>query len=115
MKEYLSKRETVAIGRRQVMGVKGLAEGIIMQSIEDLWNENLRDESIAFFKGKEFRICAEVARMSLDDQVKTLNLVRSIVDDGNEAVSRKRSIFAERIKRPAKVTRRLHRFTQAVT
>jgi hypothetical protein len=96
------------------MGVKGLAEGIIMQSIEDLWNENLRDECVAFFKGKEFSICAEIAGMGLADQVKVLSLVKDIIDkDGN--VLKQKTVFAERTKSPAKMSRRAHRCVQAAT
>ena len=96
------------------MGVKGLAEGIILQSIEDLWNENLRDECIAFFKGKEFSICAEIAGMNLADQIKLLGLVRGIVSDGGKRTEQKRTVFANKTKRPSKIPRRLHRFLQAV-
>ena len=46
------------------MGVKGLAEGIILQSLEDLWSENDRGECIAFFTGRDFSICAEIAGMN---------------------------------------------------
>ncbi|MDA8240903.1 MAG: hypothetical protein M0Z67_11120 [Nitrospiraceae bacterium] len=96
------------------MGVKGLAEGIILQSIEDLWNENLRDECIAFFRGKEFSICAEIAGMNLADQIKLLGLVKGIVNDGDKGTKQKRTVFGEKTKRPSKMPRRLHRFLQAV-
>ena len=94
------------------MGMQGLAEGIIMQSIEDLWNENLRDECVAFFKGKEFRICAEIAGMGLDDQVKVLTLVKGILDDPGRRMTRKTAL-AEEITRPEKMPKRAARFMQA--
>ncbi len=96
------------------MGVKGLAEGIILQSIEDLWNENLRDECIAFFKGKEFSICAEIAGMNLADQIKLLGLVRGIVNEKEKGTKQKRVTVEEKMKRPAKMPRRVHRYVQAV-
>jgi hypothetical protein len=57
------------------MSLNKLAEGIILQSIEDLWNESHREDCITFFKGKDFRLCAELAGMELADQVELLNLV----------------------------------------
>ena len=94
------------------MGMQGLAEGIIMQSIEDLWNENLRDECVAFFKGKEFRICAELAGMGLDDQVKVLNLVKGVLDD-SAVVTKRKAAFAEKAGRPEKTPKRVSRFMHA--
>ncbi len=94
------------------MGMKGLAEGIIMQSIEDLWNENLRDECIAFFKGTEFRICAEIAGMRIDDQVKVLNLVKGVLDDANGGMQPK-TAFAEKTKKPEGMPKRAPRFMHA--
>jgi hypothetical protein len=61
------------------MSLKKLAEGIILQSIEDLWNENYREDCITFFKGKDFRLCAELAGMELSDQVELLRLVKTSV------------------------------------
>lgn len=62
------------------MSLKRLAEGIILQSIEDLWNEDHRQECITFFKDKDFRICAELAGIDLSDQVELLNLVKRSID-----------------------------------
>ncbi|MDA8079283.1 MAG: hypothetical protein M0Z79_10150 [Nitrospiraceae bacterium] len=62
------------------MGIKGLVEGIILQSLEDLWHEGYRDDSVAFFKSKDFSMCADIAGMNLDDQVRMLKMVKGIVD-----------------------------------
>lgn len=62
------------------MSLRKLAEGIILQSIEDLWNEDCREDCITFFKGKDFRLCAEVAGMDLSDQVRLLNLVKGSIE-----------------------------------
>ena len=70
--------------RENIMGLKGLAEGIILQSIEDLWVKNHREDCIAFFKGKGFRDCAEMAGMTTSDQIKLLNLVKNIIENQGE-------------------------------
>jgi hypothetical protein len=62
------------------MGLKSLAEGIILQSIEDLWNSEHNGESLDFFSGGEFRACAEMAGMSLLEQVKILRMVKEVID-----------------------------------
>jgi hypothetical protein len=62
-----------------IMGLKGLAEGIILQSIEDLWFKNLKEDCIAFFKGKGFRDYAKMAGMTTSDQIKLLNIVKNIL------------------------------------
>lgn len=62
------------------MSVTSLAEGIILQSIEDLWSTEHSSESVAFFSGGEFRSCAEMAGMSLLEQVKVLRMVKEVID-----------------------------------
>jgi len=63
------------------MGLKGLAEGIILQSIDDLWVKHHKEDCIAFFKGKGFRDCAEMAGMTTSDQIRLLNLVKNIIEN----------------------------------
>ncbi|MDA8088133.1 MAG: hypothetical protein M0Z75_15720 [Nitrospiraceae bacterium] len=55
--------------------VKSLAEAIILQSMEDFWGNAYREESIEFFKGEGFRVCAEIAGMGQDDQSKVLEML----------------------------------------
>jgi len=62
------------------MGLRELAEGIILQSIEDLSDQNLREDCITFFKGTDFITCAELAAMDVADQVKLLNIVKCIIE-----------------------------------
>lgn len=62
------------------MSVTSLAEGIILQSIEDLWSSEHSSESADFFSGSEFRACAEMAGMSLVEQVKLLKMVKEVID-----------------------------------
>lgn len=97
------------------MGLKGLAEGIILQSIEDLWSENQRAECIAFFTGKEFGICAEIAGMNLADQLKVLNMVKSVIANSTKSKSAEKDNFCQRGKRPARTAKRACRIMQAVT
>jgi len=66
------------------MGLKGLAEGIILQSMEDLWDKHHKEDCIAFFKGKGFRDCAEMAGMTTSDQIRLLNLVKNIIENQRE-------------------------------
>ncbi len=60
------------------MGVKALAEAIILQSMEDLSDATYRAESLEFFAGEGFRICAQMAQMKPEAQVKVLELVKNI-------------------------------------
>jgi hypothetical protein len=101
--------------RRQAMGLKGLAEGIILQSIEDLWSESHRGESIAFFTGKEFSVCAGLAEMNLPDQLKVLNLVKGVVGYTMKSSMADEESLSQRRKRPAKSARKLCRVAQAVS
>lgn len=68
------RREKLAvrfIGKKRAAGnLKGLAEAIILQSIEDLWDKNNREESLAFFNGNAFDICALCAGMNVSEQQK---------------------------------------------
>ncbi|MBI5100677.1 MAG: hypothetical protein HZB33_02390 [Nitrospirae bacterium] len=57
------------------MKLGNLAEGIILQSIEDLWNDEHKQESLAFFQGDDFLTCAALAGMNLLEQAKLLQMV----------------------------------------
>ena len=60
------------------MNTKGLAESIILQSLEDLWSRNYRKDSENFFTGDTFCLCADIAELNdLDqcDQELSANLV----------------------------------------
>ena len=59
----------------KAMGYKSLAEAVILQSMEDLWNPSHRDESKDFFEGDGFRICAEIAGMNSTKQNNILHLL----------------------------------------
>lgn len=74
-------------------GLRGLAEGIIMQSLEDLWTDKERDESVEFFQGEGFTICAEAAGMDLYDQVRLFNLANSIISGSPKPPAKMRSTY----------------------
>ena len=65
--------------REGVMDIRNIAELIILQCIEDLWNERERYLSAHFFTGEGFPLCAGIAGMDLNDQGRLLNIVRKAV------------------------------------
>lgn len=58
------------------MWEKNLAEAIILQSMADLYIPEHRKESVDFFQGEGFRICAEVAGLNMNKQLNILHYVR---------------------------------------
>jgi hypothetical protein len=56
-----------------------LAEAIILQSIDDLWNPMCRKESLMFFEGDGFELCSEIAGISY---IKKLTMLRMLADAG---------------------------------
>ncbi len=67
-------------GKQKRRGVESLMEGIILQSMADLWIGSEIDACIEFFRGEGFYTCANIAGMNLHDQVKVLNLANKIID-----------------------------------
>lgn len=61
------------------MKIRKLAEAIILQSVEDLWDKRHRIESIEFFSGEGFRLCSDMAGFSDREKTKMLGMVRSIL------------------------------------
>lgn len=57
------------------MWEKDLAEAIILQSMEDLYIPEYRKDSIDFFRGEGFKICAEVAGLNINKQLNILHYV----------------------------------------
>lgn len=60
------------------MDTRALAEAVILQGIEDLWDEKHRKESISLFSSKDFSILADLARMSPEERLTILKMVRNI-------------------------------------
>ena len=81
--------------------IKRLAEAILLQSLEDLWIDEEKSNSIVFFGGEGFRICSEIAGMSSDEKVKMLNIIQDIVhhnsgkDDGVRGIRAEQSAVYE--------------------
>jgi hypothetical protein len=56
-----------------------IAEAIILQAIEDLWSAAHRKESIEFFTGEGFAICARIAGMGLYKKLKLIQAIKKAV------------------------------------
>ena len=61
------------------MNTKGLAESIILQSLEDLWSKNYRKDSENFFTGDTFCLCADIAELNDLDQIKMRHMVKKVL------------------------------------
>lgn len=72
------------------MKVNHLAEAIILQSMEDLWDENLREDCITFFTGEDFRTCAAIAGMDTCEQIKILTMLSQMIKDMNKPAKEKK-------------------------
>ena len=57
------------------MNIRNIAELIILQCIEDLWNKRERPGSADFFAGEGFPLCAGIAGMDIHAQGRLLNMV----------------------------------------
>lgn len=60
------------------MGIRTLAEAVILQSLEDLSDVRYRTESVEFFSGTGFRMCAKMAGLDADGKVQLLGLAKKI-------------------------------------
>jgi hypothetical protein len=58
------------------MGLKALAEAIILQAVEDFQKEDRQEEEILFFSGEGFRLCSEMAGMDHADKCAVLDIIR---------------------------------------
>ncbi len=57
------------------MGLRNLAEAVILQSLEDLLNSKYRKESKEFFEGEGFKIYAEIAGLTSEKKFRILHLL----------------------------------------
>jgi hypothetical protein len=57
------------------MAVKELAETVILQSIEDLWDKEQQDLCSRFFCGQGFSFWADAAGMTISDRKKILSMI----------------------------------------
>ena len=56
-----------------------IAEAIILQSIEDLWSPAHKKESIEFFTGEGFILCAKIAGMGLYEKLKLIQVIKKAI------------------------------------
>ena len=61
------------------MGKKSLAEAIILQSMEDLWDEKERADAVRFFDGDGFGACSEIAGMNFFEQLRLYNMANRMI------------------------------------
>lgn len=74
--EYRKKCGKQPLGTKEPAEcIRKLAESIILQCIEDLWDKTLMKQSTEFFSRRGFSICAAIAGMDIRDQVKLLDLI----------------------------------------
>ena len=58
---------------------RNLAEAVILQSIEDLWNPVCKRGSLMFFGGDGFELCSEIAGIRY---IKQLAMLRMLANAG---------------------------------
>ena len=66
----------ISLEKEITMGCRSLAEAVILQSIEDLWNPLHREESKEFFKGEGLKIYAEIAELNSPGNYKLIHSAR---------------------------------------
>ncbi len=54
------------------MGLKSLAEAVILQSLEDVCSQTYRKQGIDFFKGEGFKVCSMIAGLDAIKQIQIL-------------------------------------------
>lgn len=71
----------LSAGSQKVKGrIKSLAEAVILQSIEDLFDPKERKKSIDFFKGDNFSLYAKMAGLNAVEQIR---IFKMLVDSGS--------------------------------
>jgi len=68
------------------MGIRELAEGIMLQSIEDIWSVKHRKGGLDFFHGEGFPDCADLAGMTLYDRARVINFVHGVAEHASHHV-----------------------------
>jgi len=79
VKKYLKSKEKSAGGEKNrtvpLNCIRSLVEGIILQAIEDLWDNDHHQESVFFLKGEGFNICASLAQIDMEQRYQIVRLV----------------------------------------
>lgn len=70
------------------MGMKSLAEAVILQSMEDFWSRSFREQSMMFFKGEGFKVWVNIAGLDTAMQIKILCLLGGERNDNSAGLYR---------------------------
>jgi hypothetical protein len=65
------------------MAVKELAETVILQSIEDLWDKEQKASCSTFFCGQGFSFWADAAKINISDRRKILSMILNSINRGD--------------------------------
>lgn len=66
----------ISVGQCKVKSrIQFLAEAVILQSIEDLFDSLQRRNSINFFRGEGFNVYAEIAGLSTANQIRIIRML----------------------------------------
>ena len=71
------KKNVKDVGSSPVF-VRHLAEAIILQCIEDLWDEGQKEGCLDFFSGTDFVLCADMAGLNVAARGRLLGLVNRV-------------------------------------
>ncbi|TAL22276.1 MAG: hypothetical protein EPN94_11395 [Nitrospirae bacterium] len=61
------------------MSAKTLAEAIMLQTMEDLWDKNERADAVRFFDGEGFGVCAKIAGLNFFEQLRLYNMANKMI------------------------------------
>jgi len=70
------------------MGYRSLAEAVILQSLEDLSDPRHRDESREFFGGEGFKLCGDIAALTVRSKLKIIHLAKGRHNDRTNGIRR---------------------------
>ncbi|MEW6584069.1 MAG: hypothetical protein AB1442_00485 [Nitrospirota bacterium] len=65
------------------VGLRSLAEAVILQSMADLWNRDYHHASKKFFRGEGFTLWAALAGIGPLSRIRLLNLIQKEILNGN--------------------------------
>lgn len=66
-------------GSGTIIQSKKIAEAIILQAIEDLWIPVHKKESMGFFAGEGFVICAKLVGMGLYEKLRLIQVIKKAI------------------------------------
>ena len=75
------------------MAVKELAETVLLQSIEDLWDKEQRKECGTFFCSQGFSFWADAAKIKISDRRKILSMILNSITRGKMKIKAADKIY----------------------